>query len=321
MRDDIFEDCKQYWLEADGNPFWQMLADKHDYSSKEAIRKDFGRECHRKGISRDESNERSIKIDVPVGVRVGVVDVETLPIIAPVFGIWDVNINPMHILKESCLLSWAGKFILSDNVYSDVLTGEEAIARDSKRITNSLAEFLEQCDIVVGQNFRNYDSKVINTEFLLHGIHPIRYRMIDTLEVLKNNFRFVSNKMLYVNKRLDISEKIDNDGMPLWIKCNDGDEESLEKMLAYNVGDIVSSEDLFWRVQPFINNMPHLSAYNTDLKEMSCACGSTKIEEVGLWTTNSAIYKKYRCKSCHALMRGRENLMPKSKRMLMPVRL
>ena len=169
---------------------------------------------------------RETEYNTPDNLPVAVVmDIEYLPMKFYGFNLFDTYVSPDQVIENACFLSWCGKYLYDDTMYGDILTPKEAINRDASRITKSAFEFLKNADIAIGHNFRNYDAKYLNTCFLEYA-KPLRYRIIDTLEVAKNNFKFASNKLSFINKKLGIREKISNEGLPLWIKCSDGDKES-----------------------------------------------------------------------------------------------
>lgn len=318
MSEAVFQDCYQHWVSSSGNqPFWNVLARKYNFSSGEALRSSFKRERQSRGIAKINNEVVEHKPNMP---RIGILDVEILPMIGMMWQLWDVDFSPEQVLQDSTFLSWAGKFVGNDTMYSDILTAEEAIDRDPRRIARSAFEFISQCDIVVGHNYKAYDQKVLNTVFLEYE-KPVRYRTIDTLEVAKNNFKFASNKLAFINKKLGIRQKISNEGFKLWRKCAEGDQDSLDIMLEYNCGDILSTEELFWKFQPYIHNMPNFSTYDVDNDRSACLCGCEEFRHDGYWFTNTAQYDKYRCSNCGSLIRGKKNLLSKEKRDSLMVRL
>lgn len=319
MDDIIFDECEKEWRMSVGNqPFWNELALKHKYPSGESLRSAFKRERKKRGVAKTAPVIQRNPEQLP---KVGVMDVETLFIIGGAWGLFDQNIGINQIIKDSCMLSWAGKYLFGNGqIFGDIMTPEEATDRDTERITKSAWDFVNSCEIMIGHNFRGFDAKVLNTEFLKNGMKPTKYRVVDTYEVARNNFRFSSNKMEFINATLGIREKIPNDGFPLWLGCSDGDQESLDKMMEYNVGDIVATEELFWKVQPFVSNIANFSMYNRESVKMACTCGCERFLDAGYIYTNSAKYNKLRCENCGAIFRGKTNYLPTLKREKLLVR-
>lgn len=245
--------------------------------------------------------------------RIGVMDIETLYAVMASWAMFGVDFSPNMILEEGILLSWVGMIYGEDTVYSDVLTPKEAKTRDPKRIVTSAYDFMRSCDILVGHNSRQFDFKLMNTFFLDYRLPKIAYGQIDTLEILKANFKLPFNRLGYVNKRFGIREKMPNDGLPLWKACAVGDEESLATMLQYNTEDVLATSELFTLLYPYAKGVPQFSSYMSSGSPM-CSCGSTDIVREGEWRLTLGLYDKYRCRKCGSLIRGRQNYMPKKDR-------
>lgn len=309
MNNAVYEECMERWSSSVGNqPFWKELSDKHGYSSPESLRSQFKRERKRRG----EVKPSAPIINIPKP-RIGVMDIETLYAVMASWSMFGVDFSPEMILEEGVLLSWVGMVYGEDTVYSDILTPKEARKRDPRRIVESAYEFMRSCDILVGHNSRNFDFKLMNTFFLDYRLPRIVYNQIDTLEILKANFKLPFNRLAYVNKRFGIREKMPNDGLPLWKACATGDAEALNTMLEYNTEDVLATTELFTLLYPYAKGVPNFSSYALKGSAM-CSCGSTNIVREGTWTLNLGIYEKYRCKACGSVVRGRQNLMPKEDR-------
>ncbi len=313
MNSNDFDICKEAWERSSGNQrFWPELADELGYESGEILRSRFKREREARGF---EKVTGKVVQQPDKFLKIGIIDIETLYMELGGWGLYDQTFSPSQILKDGCMLSWAAKYVGSDTIYSDIMTPDEAVVRDTRRIAESAWDFVRTCEICVGHNFKSFDGKILNTEFLLNDLQPLRYRTIDTLEIAKNNFRVSSNRMEYINHKLKIRQKISNEGFKLWKRCSEGDIDALDMMTEYNVGDIFATEELFWKLQPYMSNMPNLSLYNQESNLRACSCGSTNLfREKGFWYTQSARYEKYRCGDCGSLMRGKSNLISKSKR-------
>ena len=242
---------------------------------------------------------------------IGVMDIEMLPIISYSWGLFDQNIGIGQIIEDSCMLSWAGKILNSSVVESDILTPKEAKTRNPERISLSAWKFMSKCQIIIGHNFANFDGKILNNYALLYA-KPLKYQTIDTLQIARNNFRFSSNKLAFINQKLGIRNKIENEGFPLWKACSEGDKTALDTMLNYNVGDIHSTEELYYKLRPFMHNHPNLAKYN-DIEEEQCpVCLSKDLVSEGVYYTKQ--YESLRCNECGSLSRRKTNLFSKDKK-------
>lgn|GEM_PF-574741 len=320
LDDKVFNECLEAKIKSQGKiPFWEnkfkKFSDKgYDVKDREDLRDKFRKWCKKRGIIVNFDNENpNINIEVKQSPRVAVCDIETLPIVSYNWGIWDQNIGLDQIISDGCLLGWAGKFLNEPEMYSDILTSKEAKSRDTLRITKSIWEFLSKADVVIGHNYSQFDVKYINTEFLRHGLPPLKYTIVDTLLVAKQNFRFSSNKMKFLNDQLGIRNKIDNSGFLLWKGCDQGDEESLKTMLEYNIGDIGATEELFYKVRPYVRNF-NVALYNTLETEQCPVCGSTNLVKEGHYYTQAGMWDSIRCQDCKCISRAKENLLSKNKK-------
>ena len=205
---------------------------------------------------------------------IGVFDVETLPlpIKGYLWGIHDQYIDHTMIQDSWRMVSWAGSYIGSSKIYSDVMTSKEALNRNSERVVKSARDFIDSCDIVIGHNYDDFDARILNSEILYYNMSPLKYRTIDTLKLIRANFKLPSYKMAYINDYFGITKKVQNEGQALWNKCLKGDKKALSEMLIYNEGDIASTADLFWRIQPYCQGVPNFSTYMKNDGIQSCHC-------------------------------------------------
>jgi hypothetical protein len=313
LEDRIFEKCLEKWKNSDSHtPFWGELAKELGYPNGEYLRSEFKNERKRNGIHKSdfEQSENRVTYNSP---RVAVIDIETLPGIGYFWSLWDQNIGIEQIVSDICVLGWAGKFLNESEMYSDVLTPKEAKNRDDKRIAQSCWDFLSRCDVVIGHNYQSFDAKHINTAFLKHNIPPLKYTIVDTLLVAKQNFHFTSNKLAFINQKLGMRDKISHEGFVLWKDCSDGKEEALKEMRTYNEGDIYSTEELFYKIRPYVRNF-NVALYN-EIDELQCpVCGSTNLNVEGMYYTSAGKWESARCQDCKCISRKKQNLLSKDKK-------
>jgi DNA polymerase III epsilon subunit-like protein len=256
----------------------------------------------------DTNNYKPFKEVIETGARILIFDIETAPIRAKVWGIWNQNISIDQIESDWFVFTWAAKWLFEDKVYSGSLTSKEAIRQDDKRILKGIWELLNEADIVVAHNGDKFDIPKLNTRFLLAGMEPpLPYQSIDTLKHIKRNFAFTSNKLEFVNRMLGLPRKSKHEGFELWSKCYIGDSEALKNMLDYNVNDVRILEETYLRLRPWIKPHPNTSLFILDENTHRCpTCGSKDLIEQGkkYYTTVNA-YNQFRCGNCGATGRKR----------------
>ena len=303
MNQQEYEELYDKWVNRDlYHNFWtEELAKQYNMSSREALRS---------ALRRYRKTGRVPK----KGAKILLFDIETSPINALVWGIWEQNINIEAILQDWHLVSWSAKWLFDDGIISDVLTSKEAINHDDERIAKSIWELLNQADITVAHNGDKFDHKMLNTRFLVHNLPPLsHYKSIDTLVVAKSSFRFTSNSLAYINQYLGIPEKTKTT-FDLWKRAFFGEEEALEIMKTYNENDVFILEELFLKLRPYIKNFPNMNLYTEENTTVCRNCGSKNLTWSGYYYTNVNRYRGWRCNSCGAIGRDRHSDIEKEKK-------
>jgi uncharacterized protein YprB with RNaseH-like and TPR domain len=312
LEDELYRKCLLESRQYDGiSPFWDDLATASGYDNSEALRSAFRRERERRN---DKNLVKTFDSDKH---RVVIFDIETMPLKGYVWDVWKQNILPSQLIDDWVILSWAAKDLMRGEVRGDVLTPKEALKRDDERIVDSLWEEFDDASILIGHNIVDFDVPKSNTRYLFYGKNPPSpYRTIDTLKILKYSFRMTYNRLDYVNSFLGLTQKMANDGFPLWDKCSRGDPDALEEMSMYNKQDILAEEELYLAVRAWDNRHPNIGLFFDDTKTRCKHCGSDnlKILDGHPYTTPLGTYDSLRCGNCGAVGRRAYNNDSKVKR-------
>lgn len=237
-------------------------------------------------------------------------DIETLPNISAHFGNWNENLPHKQRIQESCLLSHSWCWGNDGEIYGSVLTPTEAINHDDERLVLELWSLLDNADIVIGHNISRYDNKKANAYFIKYGLPPVSpFKSIDTLSIAKRKFKFEFNSLAYLAKYLGVTDKIENDGIPLWIDCHLGKQEALNTMLRYNLGDVKTQREVYNILKSYDNNGVNMSLYDSTecLKCVSCGSHNVSMLINKLVYTASNKYLAYRCNDCSIVMRANKS--------------
>lgn len=213
-------------------------------------------------------------------------DIETSPNTAYVWGIWNENIPIARLIDHSHLLCWSAKWLGEDT---------EVIFNRSDTMLVELHHLLDKADIVVTYNGNRFDIPVVNKEFLLNRMNPPSpYKSVDLYKVVKNKFRFTSNKLDYVSSQLGIGNKHDTT-FELWVKCMEGDKVAWEYMEKYNKQDVLLLEKLYYRLLPW-SKFPLIYS---SVDELTCPhCNNKNVQKRGKSLTKSMTYQRYQCMNC-----------------------
>lgn len=240
-------------------------------------------------------------------MKILLLDVETAPNIATVWGLFNQNIGIQHILDSSYMLCWAAKWLGEDVVFFD------SIHRSSRKtMVKNIRKLLDEADAVVHYNGKRFDIPTLNKEILLtKQLPPSPYKQVDLLTTVRTQFRFPSNKLQYVCNALGIGVKTKHEGHELWLKCMNDDAQAWSDMEEYNIQDVYLLEDLYYKLLPWIKSHPNHSVHSGD---MVCPnCGSSKHQKRGYSFSLAGKYQRYRCSGCGSWFRGIKNLADRSK--------
>ena len=237
------------------------------------------------------------------GPRILSIDIETSPVVAHAWGLFKQTIAVKQIIERPRTICFAAKWYGEKRVhfYSEFQHGPEVMFHAAHQL-------LSEADIVMHYNGDRFDLPRLNTEFILAGLAPpAPYKSIDLLKVVRKNFNFTSNKLVYVAEQLGLSGKMSNSGHELWIKCLAGDPKAWNEMKRYNVQDTKLLEELYEKVRPWIGNHPHYGLY-TGEADVCPNCGGNDLERRGFALTGVGRFQRYRCLGCGRWSRSGKRL-------------
>lgn len=218
-----------------------------------------------------------------------VLDIETSPNLADVWGLWQQNVSLSQLRESSYTLCWAAKWLGQKEMFF----GAEWEDFDNIEL---VYELLDEADATVTYNGDSFDLPTLNKDFLLAGYPPPSpYRSIDIYKDVKRRFRFPSNKLAYVAKRLGVGEKLDHEGHELWVKVMAGDKKAQAKMTKYCKQDVTILEGVHDKILPWIADYPNRALYSGLL---CVRCTSGVLQRRGFSYTQTGKYQVYRCTSC-----------------------
>lgn len=278
--------------------------------------------CKRDDIYEARKVARNIIKQSDVTARAGklpkilVMDIETAPLKAYVWNIWNQNVTDDQMISSYSwlILCWSAKWLFDSHVYSDSLTSSEVLAENDKRVLKSLWGLLNEADIVIAHNGERFDIPKINARLVYHNLEPTApYQQIDTLKVIRKEFGFVSNRLDSVAKLFGMGGKIKT-SFDLWKRCVEGDESAIAEMVRYNKKDVELLEDVYLKIRPWIKGHPNLGLYMEADESVCPNCGSSHISVNGSYYTSSGRYTTFKCNDCGAFSRMRHTNYPKDKR-------
>lgn len=248
--------------------------------------------------------------------RTLLLDIETAPILGYVWGLWDQQIGLNQIHSDWYILAWAAKWMGEKEVFYRDQRKAKNIEND-KAILQDLWTLLDEADVIVTQNGKQFDEKKINARFIIHGFQPpSSYKHADTRSIARKKFGFTSNKLAYMTDKLCTKyKKLEHKkypGFELWKECLAGNLEAWKEMEKYNRYDVLSLEELYTKLRPWDNCInPNLYHEGEVTK---CACGSDQFKKRGFHYTAIGKFQRFKCLGCGQETRGGKNLFSKEKK-------
>jgi DNA polymerase elongation subunit (family B) len=229
-----------------------------------------------------------------------VIDIETSPIVAHVWGLRDQNISLSQIVKDWQVIAFAAKWLGESKVfYTDTRRD-----KDDKSLLKQVWQLLDEADILITQNGQNFDSRKLNARFIQYGMKPPKpYRHLDTYKIAKAAAEFTSHKLEYLTEKLCVKyKKLSHKkfpGMSLWNECLKGNTAAWNEMRTYNIRDVLSTEELYTKLQGWTPK----TAPSASL--IGCvSCGSMAVEKRGTDRTAATLWQRLHCTSCGKWFRG-----------------
>jgi hypothetical protein len=220
-----------------------------------------------------------------------ILDIERLPGLAEV---WDQKTGfvPHHRFQRlPATICFAAKRYGQPGAefWSDWDQGHEEMVRRSW-------ELYDQADIVVTYNGISFDNKHLRTDWDVAGLgEPRPWKDVDLFRVNKN-LGLVSYSMQHAARVLGIGGKDGHYDPEVAHRAMAGSELDQRKLRRYNIGDIRLTERMYDRRRGM---MPQHPAMRGAGRGLTCnQCGSSALEENGVYQAQVLLYPQYRCRRC-----------------------
>lgn len=241
--------------------------------------------------------------------KILIFDIETAPILFYGWKLGEEIWDPKFIRRDWFILCWSAKWLGKKKIMHSSLPefrGYKPLpSRTQKNIDKGvvmgLRDLLDECDIAIAHNLNGFDHKKAQTRFLINEIPPPSlYQKIDTLSVARSQFKFTSNKLGYIAKKLCTQQKMDAGGFETWLGCERGDEQAWKRMIKYCDMDVRSDGDIYKKFIPYIPKHPYAQVIENNASCPRPECKGKGIVKDGIRRRNDGIFQKLRCIGCGA---------------------
>ncbi len=221
--------------------------------------------------------------------KILVLDIETAPITALVWGLFNQNIGLNQIRDPGGILCVGLKWLGAKDTYlfSKWEHGYEGMLE-------AVYSFMEEADGVVTYNGNRFDLPKLRGAFAEIGLTPpAPPSSIDVYQSVRK-LGLISNKLAFVGPFFKIGKKLETGGMELWTGVMDGDKKSEKRMAKYCVQDVKLLEVVYQKLLPYIVNHPNLGGGSGSCR----ACGGVHLQKRGVRLTKLLRIERLRCNSC-----------------------
>lgn len=242
-------------------------------------------------------------------------DIERSPIIATIWGLWDLRVGIDQLIGDSEVLSCALSWEDSDEV---IFVSQWTNGR--KTMLRKIHKMMEEADAIVTYNGDRFDLKVLNMEFAYFGLGPpAPYKSVDLLKTVKKKFKLTSNKLDYALRYFKLGAKMKTPGHQLWLDVMNKKPEAQAIMEEYNRKDVTEMKKLFQFLLGWgIVGLPNMAAYNRE--EVCPECGGDHYQHRGSTLVNMLRYQRYRCNDCGHWFRGNKSIDGKRPPLMVPIK-
>lgn len=255
-------------------------------------------------------------------VKILLIDIETKPIEAHVWDIWQQNVGLNQIVADSSVMSFSAKWLEKDEIiYHDNRKSKDF--EDDKKLCEIVWHLLDEADIVVGHYSKNFDIPKLFGRFLFHDMNkPSDFRQVDTKEIASKYFKLTSNKLEYLANFLKVKFKKLTDrkfaGHALWSECMKGNAAAWNEMQAYNIMDVRVLQEVYHKLKKWDKSINY-DVYHDGLENICPCCGGKSFvthKVKPFIFTNTGKFDRLICTNskCGRELKGKVNLLSLKKR-------
>jgi len=227
-----------------------------------------------------------------------VYDIETSRIEASLWWTGKQYVNYKSVNTDPKIISISYKWLGNDKVHA--LTWDKDHC--DKAMLEKFLPIYNRATMVIGQNNNSFDNKCIATRAAKHRLLINRFvKSFDIYTMAKSQFRLLSYSMAYMSKYFGLTPKLEHEGIKMWEMVEKGtleqQKEYLKKMVDYNVGDIITTEELYLTLRPYFKTVTNRAVQGA-LPKWACPITGSKNVELfdTIWTEMGTVQRILYCK-------------------------
>jgi hypothetical protein len=232
--------------------------------------------------------------------KILVLDIETKLLDMLAFGIRDQFIAHTalkDIPASARLIHCVGLKLVGERKVTVLSEWEHGYSEMIRRTRDAL----DDADAVVGFNHEAFDMRKLQGQFALEGVHlPKPPTNIDIFKTARK-MGFPSSKLDYLSQAFGIGSKVKHPGFDMWRDVYNGCPKAQAKMVRYCAGDVRLTEQLYFRLLPYLDNYPHLR----ERSGHSCAKCEGPMTSQGWKRTKHYKIQSLKCGDCGSWAQGK----------------
>ena len=241
-------------------------------------------------------------------------DIETSPHLVRTFSFKAQWIAENQVVEYGKVISFGAKWLGDGEVIYN-----ESRGKSDKTITKKMMGLFDEADVVVAHNGRAFDVKTMKGRALKHNLDPPSpFLIADTLRIARREFKLPRNSLSFLADFLECTPKQSHSnfpGMILWMECAKGNEDAWKEMKEYNIQDVLTLEEVYFRLRNWDSQSPNLGLFKQDTVKVCPKCGASgTMHKNSPVMTQTQAYDSYICKSCRGWSRGRATILDKETR-------
>lgn len=232
--------------------------------------------------------------------KILIYDLETSRVLADVWWPHNQYISPDSLHEQPRIITVAWKWLHEDQVYTlrwedkktTPISGYDIAGwGDDTDLVKKFAKVYNEADLAIGVNSDKFDKRFLAQRCLVHKVPFNRFvPSLDIQKASKKEFRTPSYSLKYQANVMGISQKRGHEGIDMWRKAQYHTDpkvrsEAVDAMEHYNIGDIITTEEMYLDLIPYIDHKIHFGTMGGNHKWSCPNCGST--EDVVLSSTTS----------------------------------
>lgn len=224
-------------------------------------------------------------------------DIETRPIKVWAWRTGKQYITHEQIAEESKIISIQWMFEGDKTV--SFLTWDRK--QNDKEMLTRFSEKASVAKVLVSQNGKSFDHKVMNWRLNVHKLPPLsKATIFDTLSLSRQSFFMASHKLDYRSKVYGLGGKVKMH-LSDWVDVVEGKAGALEKMVEYGCKDILDLQEIFWREIGHYTKIPaglNLLLYPPEPRRECPWCAKARRSKFKIIPVQRAMKTFWKCENC-----------------------